>query len=275
MPFLTLRLSFELAFGDGSPYSEMFPSLYGLPRPVNQAITQEVMDKVIAAVAEVTGVEEVDTIYGAGGYKTYPVTLSGQATLHGQREALLDFMDAIGYLAQQSEVFALRPAASGKTQFFDIVQGDGQQMADPMFVRRFWEELLVEYPKMAQGFQPIRVDGKPGIRIINSDQVWIPQVDYPLFHQALEKVERLLRIEVEYQEGRAEFLRSGNDWTKDKEGNGYLQRFNSRRRSAIRRRLVAQLQPRTEWWITEAFQQHAPGEFRRFHERATDGGGAS
>ncbi len=192
---------------------------------------------------------------------------SGQAIMSTSRTKVRDVMDAIGFLAQQTEVIALRPAAAGPTQFLDVTQQEGRDLADPQFVQRFWRELLSESPHMAQGFQPVEVNGRPGIRIVNTGPAWDRATDYPAFHHALERVEERLGVRVEYQDGRAEFLRSGNDWTKEGTGDGYLQRLSTRRRSALRRRLVNHLQPQTEQWIADAFRQHAPEEFRRFRER--------
>jgi hypothetical protein len=109
----------ELEFGVGSPLRKQFGSLSTLPDSVAENITRDVLGKMAAEAARITGARVLGTAYGPGGYKG-EVAPSGHFSVFGSPETIADFADVMGYLAQQTEIWTARPLKSGGSTAVDI-----------------------------------------------------------------------------------------------------------------------------------------------------------
>jgi len=220
----TRRVSIGLAPGEGSSMSEIL--LNGKEIPTASAL------KVIDEFAKVTGVKIKQNITGVGAYLTY-VEGAMQIDTIGSPEAVQDFMDMVGFAFQQSEIINTRPLRSGKILSIDVMSAGLKEDADQV---KFFMEFLNNSPKdkngniMTPGFQPIVIDGVPGIRLLNFDGNW-RQSNVEKIVSALNVTATSLNIKLEEAVAKQVVLtKTGNDWTKEHNGKQYLDSLRDRGR---------------------------------------------
>ncbi len=220
----TRRVSIGLAPGEGSNMTEVFPR--GKEIPVSSA------RKVIDEFAKITGVKIKQNISGVGAYLSY-VEGSIQLDTVGSPESVKDFMDMIGYAFQQTEVINTRPLRSGKNMAIDVMSAGLKEDADQV---KFFAEFLNRSPKekngdpMAPGFQPIVIDGVPGIRLLNFGGNW-RQSNVEKIVDALNDTAASLNIQLEEAVAKQVDLTSTkNDWTEKHNGDTYLDSLRDRGR---------------------------------------------
>jgi hypothetical protein len=228
----TRRVSIGLAPGAGSNMSEIF--FGGKEIPAASAL------KVVDEFAKVTGVKVKQTITGVGAYLSY-VEGAIQLDTIGSPEAVKDFMDMVGYAFQQTEIINTRPLRSGKNMAIDVMSAGLKEDADQV---KFFSEFLSVSPKnkmyydkddnpeglMVLGFQPIVVDGVPGIRLLNFGGNW-RQNHVQEIVEALNKTSASLNIQLESALAtQVDLTRTGNDWIKEHNGNSYLDSLRDRGR---------------------------------------------
>ena len=228
----TRRVSIGLAPGAGSNMSEIF--FGGKEIPAASAL------KVVDEFAKVTGVKVKQTITGVGAYLSH-VEGAIQLDTIGSPEAVKDFMDMVGYAFQQTEIINTRPLRSGKNMAIDVMSAGLKEDADQV---KFFSEFLSVSPKnkmyydkddnpeglMVLGFQPIVVDGVPGIRLLNFGGNW-RQNHVQEIVEALNKTSASLNIQLESALAtQVDLTRTGNDWIKDHNGNSYLDSLRDRGR---------------------------------------------
>lgn len=273
-----LRTSFEVDFGEGAPYRARFPPLGSLTYDKRDAITREVAGKVIDLLLEETGAEGIHAVYGPGGYQRYPVQPSVQIELQGSEAAVRDFMDAVGYLLQQTEVWSARPDPYGGRMAFDIFELGSRTLDAPEVMERFWQRLLeLGGESIVQGFQPLIArglqdvpDGQPGFRLIQATPTRWSGEEIARFQEALQMVADEFELDVFFQDLMVELVTTGNNWTEARDGQGYLRGLGSRGRSALQGRLVGEYRRRVEEWLEEAYRRHAPDELD-LHRRGANG----
>jgi hypothetical protein len=261
------KISFELAFGEYSPYSRKYPSLYDLPYNVNRAITRDVLQRIIAIALRETGARQLQVIYAPGGYLQYPVVPSAQLDVEASPTATSNMLDIIGYLAQQTEVMACRPFPGGDKPALQIVEQNGSRLARPETVERFWQHLRRRAPYV-QGFLPVRVNGRPGIRIIDTASQWSVR-EVVGFDSALESVTRELHVATSTRRFMVQSSHSCNDWKTYPDGKQYLDRLKNRGQSQLVIRLLTKYRPQVGRWIEYSFKEYAPGRLKRNLNRAT------
>jgi len=267
------RLAFELAFGEGSPYSTVFPSLYDerLSYEVKRAITKDVLDRIVRIALRETGARRVELAYRPGGYNDFPVVPSAQLGLRASdRQVAHRVLNIIGYLAQQTLVIGSKKtrAAESRAALEIIETGDGRQLFDRGVIEKFWRRLAALSPKLGPGFSAIEKEGRPGIYIIDSDGDWRAE-DFARFDEAIRAVATEFRIRASAEHFQVEYAEIGNDWKTNKDGASYLDRISNEGRSGLRRRLVQLYRPRVERWIRNAFKKYAPQTLRERRAAAT------
>jgi hypothetical protein len=243
----TRRVSFELAFGDHSPYAQRFPSLYELPFEKSLAITRQATTAIVERVLALTGAKGLRVTYGPGGYLDYPAAPSGQLDILASPEGVEDVVDLLGLALQQTEVWAARPMSSGSHRALDLFEVDGSQLKDPDTASRFWNRLRELGPEsILQGFQPIEAqgragvpDGSVGIRIIQGQdaagkkRTWSAK-DLQAFEQAVVQVGDELGItDLDLAELKLDLHAAKNDWKENPNGKAYKQGLAARGRSGL------------------------------------------
>lgn len=256
------RLAFELAFGDGSPYSRVFPSLYDerLSYEVRRAITKDVLDRVVRIALRETGARQLELSYRPGGYNDFPVVPSAQLRLRARaRQEAHRALNIIGYLAQQTLVIGSRKtAAAGNRAALEIIERrGGHHLADRSVIEKFWRRLAALSPKLGPGFSAIEKGGRPGLYIIDSDGDWRVE-DFARFDETVRAVNEEFRIETSANHFEVEYMEVGHDWKTNQDGASYLDRLSRDGRHALRRRLVNLYRPQVERWIRNAFRKYAP-----------------
>jgi hypothetical protein len=260
------RLAFELAFGEGSPYSRVFPSLYDerLSYEVRRAITKDVLDRIVRIALRETGARQVELSYRPGGYNDFPVVPSAQLSLRtSDAKQIQRALNIIGYLAQQTLVIGSKKtrAAAGRAALEIIERRGGRRLSDRKVIEKFWRRLASLSPKLGPGFSAIEVRGRPGIYIIDSDGDWRAE-DFPSFDETISAVSTEFRIKTSAEHFQVEYAAIGNDWKTNPDGASYLDRLRSEGQSALRRRLVRLYRPQVERWIRNAFKKYAPQALR-------------
>ena len=140
----------------------------------------------------------------------------------------------LGLLLNQTEVWVNAPKSITKhPKHFavDIIEDGSESLRDSDKLKSLFEALVEAEPNgLFRGYQPIIVDGKPGIKIIIDDAA-IKQSplskaqaqDYILdfANKRLSEITDKLEINAEVDIMETELTKLRNDWTKDKDGGGY------------------------------------------------------
>jgi len=256
------RLAFELAFGEGSPYSSIFPSLYDerLSYEVRRAITKYVLDRIVRIALRESGARQLELAYRPGGYNDFPVVPSAQLLVRARRaQEAHRALNIIGYLAQQTLVIGSRKtSAGGNRAALEIIERRrGRHLSDRAVLEKFWRRLAALSPKLGPGFSAIDIRGRPGLYIIDSDGDWRVE-DFARFDETTRAASEEFRIETSATHFQVEYLEVGHDWKTNKDGASYLDRISRQGRLALRRRLVNLYRPQVERWIRAAFRKYAP-----------------
>ena len=164
------RVSAELSFGEGSPLSVEFPEFENLPGPEKSRVTRQVMAWVGDVANELAGTVNIGRVHGHGGWQSYDPAPAMVESLLASPEGADLYADIVGYLAQQTEVWAVRPvsegAADGNGIAVDILENGTDRITKGDNLQKIWAAVNQLNPGLFQGFQPILEDGKPGIRMI-------------------------------------------------------------------------------------------------------------
>jgi hypothetical protein len=253
-------LAFELAFGDSSPYSSKFPSLYDerLPYGVRRAITKYVLDRIILIALREAGARQIELAYRPGGYNDFPVVPSAQLTVRASDKSVRRALNIIGYLAQQTAVIGSKKSGAGKRFALEIVEGGSRKLSERTLLERFWRRLAALSPKLGPGFSSIERGGRPGIYIIDSEGDWKPE-ELEGFARTARTISAEFGIQTVARSFTVEYLELGNDWKRQADGAAYLDRLGQEGVGGLRRRLVRLYRPQVELLILRAFKKYAPG----------------
>jgi hypothetical protein len=253
------KISFELAFGDGTPYSKRYPSLYSLPYKVNLAITRDVLNRIIPIALHECGARRCGLLYGPGGDGNAPVVPSAQLDVEGTPQQVATARDCIGFLAQQGWVLVSRPAADGEAPAIQVT-ARGAQLGSVAKLSAFVKALKKRAPAL-QGFMPVRAADRAGVRMIDTEGEWTAR-DVIGFDAAVATAAREGRLAVQTQRFMMRTASGTNDWKRAAGGGDYLHRFDERGQGALKQRLMRLYAPRTDAWILAAFRKYAPSRLK-------------
>ncbi len=254
-PRQTWKFSFELAFGDNSPYSKKYPSLYDLPYAANLAITRDVLDRIVPIALREAGAKRRQLLYAPSGYRQFPAVPAAQLDAAVSPRGLATMMDVLGYLAQQSEVIASRPLATGDKGAIQITERRGGGLASPARAQQFWVALRKRAPQL-QGFLSLRVAGHPAWRVIDISGNWKSK-DVRGFAGAVRRAARECHLVVRIRRLRVQLRTDDNAWAAAPDGGQYLRHLETRGQLGLKQRLVHEYRPRVEQWIRSALQRYA------------------
>jgi len=218
----TRRVSLGLAPGEGSV---MTNKLMGKEIPTNSA------QRVLADLAKLANVKVQNSITGVGAYLTY-VKGSIQIESLASKEAVLDYMDMLGFVFQQTEMINTRALKSGKNMAIDVMSDTLGNADDAV---KLFIEFLNHAPRkgndpLAAGFQQINLNGKQGIRLLNFEGNW-RKSDVKLIEDALNTAAQKTNIKLDdIVTSQVELTKTKNDWTKDHNGQAYLDSLKNRGR---------------------------------------------
>lgn len=226
-PLRERNVSYELDFGAGAPYNEQFPEWSDLSGNEKARIATAILPKITDFAKQLSGANEYARVYGLGGWHEF-TNPAYKSRLVATPEQAGDFADAIGYLAQQTEIFGYHKNPSGDHIGLAL---HGEGFADPAKVDAFWKDFAAQHPDLAAGFSPSKDGlGRPGIEIIfeNSGK----DVDDRIKKDIIPKLQRIADDhalgKIEATPFKATTESRSHDWTKDPSGSDYLERLAQR-----------------------------------------------
>ena len=157
------------------------------------------------------------------------------------------YANIVGYLAQQTEVWAVKQVTTGSAQAngvaVDILEEDSDRITKGANLINVWNEINQFNPEVFQGYQPIIRDGKPGIRVIvpfefspfKSKQKLRDYIDENadalgttidnVFPEDANFTINPVDVNIRYNQ---------NDWTQNPDGKSHLQRISETGGQALR-----------------------------------------
>ena len=265
----TRQISYEVEFGEGSPFLVEHPAYEGLPADQKAAVTEKVMNDILAVARDIVQPAHRTgnvPFYGPGKSQGLGERGTGQTKVTSSREAAEDMADIVGYLAQQSEVSVVRPMPSESNKHAFDITGIPHNKID-----EFWERLTKILPRVDDtGYAPIIRDGVEGLRSIRGSAGKVEESfieseaakaleakalnasektaaklrqkasDTIELRDAIEMVEKEMSLKVKYEGLRVEQIKRKNNWNRSKQGNGYLQGLRKRYGPSISGRLLSE-----------------------------------
>ena len=234
----TRRISMEVDPGAGSPWADKFGEDFGnLPLADRTSINNEVTSKAIELVNKQTGITLGSNVHGTGGWELFQNPSTVQQAI-ASKETAIEAGARLGYLLQQTEVWVNSPKAMTKNPknfSIDIVETSGESLRDGERLTELFDAIISEEPnELFRGYQPIIIDGKPGIRILitddavrNSPLTKAKAIEYiqEFANGKLGEITERLNFDAEVDIMEADLTQLRNDWTKDKTGGGYQSYF--------------------------------------------------
>ena len=141
-------VAYELSFGEGTPYSQIFPGFDNL-RPEEKAqITYDVNQRIGEIAKELTGVQQTDQASGVGFWQDFPAEPNEIMKVQASPDGLQDLINIIGYLGQQTEVYAFGPKSGARKVGFDFYS---DSFSDPQVLESLYRELRKNFPNYFSG----------------------------------------------------------------------------------------------------------------------------
>ena len=232
------RISMEVAPGAGSPWATTYGEKYEkLDDEKKFKVNDQVTAKAIEYVNEMTGIDFSGMVHGTGGWETY-VNPSTVQQGYISKEAATDAAAKLGYMLNQTEVWvntAKEITKNPENFALDIVETGQTSLRDGDTLKSLFEQIMNNDPQeLFRGYQPIIVDGKPGIRIIidkeaikNSSLKKTEILPYiqEFTENGLNEIIKDLDFDVETFISEVELKKLVNNWEKQKNGQGYIDNF--------------------------------------------------
>jgi hypothetical protein len=240
------RISMEVDPGEGSPWATKFGADYGnLDDAAKFDINNQVTARAIELVNKKEGLNLTSNVHGTGGWELYqnPSTVS-QA--FSSRDTAVRAGARLGFLLNQTEVWvnSAKEITKGAKHFgVDIVEEGSNNLRNSETLTQLFEMIIEADPNgLFRGYQPIIVDGKPGIRIIiddeaikNSPLTKAKAQDYIKefagTEGGLNNILENLNFDVEAAITEVELTKLRNDWKEKPNGEGYKEYFSDQTRA--------------------------------------------
>ena len=226
--------AFEAIPGVGARLLAMYPELATLPSfdlPLAERLTRQLFEWLLPELEKITGVGITGVAVAVGGYLDFAPSPCLVVTFNGDQASTHSFMIAIGFVAQQTEVIALRPNLVGATRCLDII------FAKNVDLPRAWSDLRAAAPAI-HGYMPLfDTDFAQGMRVIDESQTWTEH-DMVDIARALDMLSARYQVDIAVDELRLDFLKVGNDWEKYPDGQSYLAGIAPGQRSEVAQRLA-------------------------------------
>ncbi len=178
----------------------------------------------VQQIARKAGVRITGVDTGTGVYRT-----EAEPSMHVQVEGtpaqIQQFMDAVGYGLQQTEVWGTKASPTASGYAFDVtgkdLDTDEARVELYNDIRSELQSSGHEADALIPGFQPTSVDGNPGIRFLQYDT----HMD-PATLQALGDAVTAARPEgIATRHGTMDIMATGNDWKERPNGEDYTSRL--------------------------------------------------
>ena len=239
----TRRISMEIDPGAGSPLAEKYGADFGaLDLDAQRSINNEVTAKAIELVNKQTGITLGSNVHGTGGWELYQNPSTVQQAI-ASKDTAIEAAARLGYLMQQTEVWVNAPKTMTKNPkhfSIDIVETTGKSLREGKALTNLFDAIIAEEPnELFRGYQPIEIDGKPGIRILITDDAVkaspLTKAKAMAYIQEfangkLGEITDRLNFDAEIDIMEADLTRLRNNWEEDKQGGGYKSYFSGQPR---------------------------------------------
>ena len=239
----TRRISMEIDPGAGSPLAEKYGADFGaLDLDAQRSINNEVTAKAIELVNKQTGITLGSNVHGTGGWELYQNPSTVQQAI-ASKDTAIEAAARLGYLMQQTEVWVNAPKTMTKNPkhfSIDIVETTGKSLREGKALTNLFDAIIAEEPnELFRGYQPIEIDGKPGIRILITDDAVkaspLTKAKAMAYIQEfsngkLSEITDRLNFDAEIDIMEADLTRLRNNWEEDKQGGGYKSYFSGQPR---------------------------------------------
>jgi hypothetical protein len=236
------RIAMEVDPGEGSPWQITYGEKYNkLDDDKKFTISEKITAKAIEMVNELTGVDFSGNVHGTGGWELYQNPSTVQEA-YISKEAAKDAAAKLGFLLNQSEVWVNTAKDLTKNpQHFalDIIEAGDTNLRDSNTLKSLFERIINNDPaQIFRGYQPVVVQGEPGIRIIiDKDAISqaikekrIKKADVLPYIQeftktGLNEAIKDLDFDVNTYISEVELEKLTNDWIKIKNGQSFIDNF--------------------------------------------------
>ena len=230
----TRRISMEVDPGEGSPWASKFGQDYtDLSDADKISINDAVTARAIELVNKQQGIELGQVVHGTGGWEMFQNASTVQQAIASKQSAV-EAAARLGLLLNQTEVWVNAPKAMTKNPkhfAVDIIEDGAETLRDSGKLRELFGAITeADQNELFRGYQPVLIDGKPGIRILiddtaikNSPLSKAKAQEYIMgfADKQLTEITDNLDMNVEVDIMEADLTKLRNDWTKDKDGGGY------------------------------------------------------
>ena len=261
------RVSSELSFGEGSPLAARFGEDYNALNTEQQyQITRDAIDWASNRAGELSGTLSVGRVHGSGGWENFPPAPAAVENLLASPGGADVYADTLGYLANQTEVWAVREVSKNAQNangiLLDIVEIGSKNIEDGDNLQAVWKKLNEYNPEVFQGYQPLSYEGNSGIRVIVPFK-YNPFKNKPALRKYVEEnkenfvkaVEEVFpnkeKFDINLADGNIRF--HNNDWTESKNGESYLERLEGTSNGEIARSLRVSDGPEFEAFLQGLF----------------------
>lgn len=230
----TRRISMEVDPGEGSPWADKFGQDYaGLTDADKISINNSVTAKAIDIVNKQQGIDLGQVVHGTGGWEMFQNASTVQQAIASKQSAV-EAGARLGLLLNQTEVWVNSPKAMTKNPkhfAVDIIEDGAETLRDSDKLRELFSAIVEADPNgLFRGYQPVIIDGKPGIRILIDDvaiknsplsKAKAQEYIMAFANKELGEITDNLDINASVDIMEADLTKLRNDWTKDKDGGGY------------------------------------------------------
>jgi hypothetical protein len=220
------RISYEAEPAEGSPWHGKYNDRLNALSPDDKSeITSKLIDSALRHASDVSGID-VHSLVGGIGKKDVAQTL---ATQGGADIAA----NALGYLLNQGEVWhnRVKPMTSSpKGYAIDFIQPSGKDLADNEKVKDLWNKITeADDSDLFQGFHPIKLpSGEVGIRALidKGGAKTREKIENALAENSpIQKAIADFGLDIDMLGHEAEISKARNNWTENKNGEGYMERL--------------------------------------------------
>ena len=224
------RISMEAAPGKGSPFAHKYGKrLAALPLGGQESVSHAMSQKAIDVASDLTGIRLGDVVHATGGWAEGGTVGIAPSSVHqalASKEAALEAARVVGLLLQQTEVWVnsvkLKMTKNPKAYAIDATIKSDAPLTSAQGEELFRKLMEADDSGLIQGFQPVTFnDGQKGIRVIIKPG---GKKAAAAMQNIRDKIRDITvdsgdQVTLDVREAEVDIL--SNDWSKQKDGQGY------------------------------------------------------
>ena len=236
----TRRISMEVDPGEGSPWSMKYGKDYNdLADASKFEINNKVTAKAVELVNKKEGLNLTTTVHGTGGWELFQ-NASTVSQAISSRETAIKAAARLGHMLNQTEVWVntSKEITKGVKHYgVDLLEDGSSNLRNSDTLKELFEAIIEKDTNgLFRGYQPIIVNGKPGIRIIIDDvaikqspltkaQVQKYIQEFVGTNGGLNEILGNLNYDIKTAIHEVELTKLRNDWKEKPNGESYREYF--------------------------------------------------